>query len=70
MVGGIHAGVQWKSTFPLTVIGGVALRGDDPVLWVGKGVTINSSFQDLLLSQEDLRLCALILSVTLSALSR
>lgn len=44
MVGGIHTGVQWKSTLPLTVIGRVALRGDDPVLWVGKGGTINVFF--------------------------
>lgn len=32
MVGGVHTGVQWESTLPLTVIGRVALGGDDPVL--------------------------------------
>lgn len=31
MVGGIHAGVQWEGTLPLTVIGRVALRCNDPV---------------------------------------
>lgn len=31
MVGGVHTGVQWESTLPLTVIGRVALGGDDPV---------------------------------------
>lgn len=31
MVGGIHAGVQWKGALPLTVVSRVALRGDDPV---------------------------------------
>lgn len=39
MVGGVHAGVQWVDALPSTVIGGVALGGNDRVLWAGKGVT-------------------------------
>lgn len=32
VVGGVHAGVQREGALPLTVIGRVALGGDDPVL--------------------------------------
>lgn len=32
VVGGVHVGVEWKGTFPLAVIGSVALRRNDPVL--------------------------------------
>lgn len=32
VVGGVHAGVQWEGALPITVIGGVALGGDDPIL--------------------------------------
>jgi hypothetical protein len=37
VVGGVHTGVQWVDALPSTVIGGVALGGNDRVLWVGKG---------------------------------
>lgn len=32
MVGGVHVRVQWKGTFPLAVVGSVALWCNDPVL--------------------------------------
>jgi hypothetical protein len=33
MVGGVHVGVQREGTLPLAVVGSVALRCNDPVLF-------------------------------------
>ena len=32
MIGGVHVGVQGEGALPVAIVGGVAVRSDDPVL--------------------------------------